>query len=152
MSSNQPSALRREKISLGNSHLSLAGKIQSQESSAQRVNTNDLGARADVTQITSISTGVTADGRNGVITTVASTLAADAEATLVLTNKYLSTGSLVILSIEYDGSTVSKPSAMVGALADGSCNIVLSNVGTAALDAVVNVHYLILGGAPDITP
>jgi len=146
--SNQPSALRRDKIALGHSNLQVSGKILSQELESQKSSLASLGQSANKTQITNITTGVTCDGRHGVITTVASTLAANAEAAFVLTNKYLATSSVVLLNVVYNGSTVGKPVAHVKSLANGSCSLVLNNVGTAALDAVVVIHYLILGVAP----
>ena len=148
MTSNQPARRRREKIDLGHSHLQLSGKLQSQESESQKSSLASIGELANVTQATSLVTGVTANGRHGVITTFNGVIAADAETSFVLTNKYLSTSSVVQLSVQYDGLTLSNPLAHVKSLANGSCSIVLNNHGTAATNAVIKVHYLILGVAP----
>jgi hypothetical protein len=151
MTSNQPASLRREKMSLGHQHLELSGKIQAQEAHAQRVSANLLGVRADVTQATSIVTGVEANGRFGVITTFASasTALGVEEEAFVFTNKYLSATSVLLLSVQYTGTTLGVPSVYSRDPAEGSTTIVLVNTGSAATDALIKIHYMILGAAPD---
>lgn len=101
-------------------------------------------AKADVTQLTSITTGVTANGSAGVITTVASTLAADLSATFTLSNSKLLANSVVMVQVAYGGTAAGNPIVVLNSVSNGSCDMILTNAGTAALDAVVEIHYLIV--------
>jgi len=100
---------------------------------------------ANVTQGTSITTGVTVNALNGVITTVSSTLAADGKVSSVVTNPNVLAGSKILVSLEYDESATGIPVVGVADIAAGSFKVVLSNAaGTDALNNVVKVHYLII--------
>lgn len=100
---------------------------------------------ANVTQGTSITTGVTVNALNGVITTVSSTLAADGKVSFVVTNPNVLAGSKILVSLEYDESATGIPVVGVADIAAGSFKVVLSNAaGTDALNNVVKVHYLII--------
>ena len=97
---------------------------------------------ANVTQDTSITTGVTL---NGVITTVSSTLAADTKASFIVTNSNVLAGSKLLVSVEYDEAATGIPVVGVADIAAGSFKVVLSNgAGVDALNNVVKVHYLII--------
>ena len=98
---------------------------------------------ANVTQATSITTGVTASADAGVITTVSSTLAASASAVFVVTNSKVLATSKVLLSVLYGGTGIAY--ATISAIAAGSFTVKLYNVhASAALDAVVNVHFSVI--------
>lgn len=148
--SNQPATKRREKVSLGNSHMQMSGKVTSQESEAQRSSFALLGEGGVVTQITSDTTGVTLDARHGVITTVAQDSAAGAGATFTFTNKYISASSVVLMSMTYVGGGTPLLSYVPAA---GSVAITITNKhASAALDALAKIHFVVLGVAPDQTP
>ncbi len=96
-----------------------------------------------VTQATSITTGVTLNTPSGVITTVVSTLASLAEATFTVTNSYAKAGSVILVSPEYIGT--GHGDAGVAARADGSFQITVANQGSVALNAVIKIHFMIIG-------
>jgi len=99
---------------------------------------------ANVTQGTSITTAVTVDALNGVITTVSSTLAANAKTFFTVNNTLVGTGSRILVSVQYDEAATGIPVVGVSDIAAGSFKVVLSNGGSAALNNVVKVHYLII--------
>jgi hypothetical protein len=99
---------------------------------------------ANVTQGTSITTAVTVDALNGVVTTVSSTLAANAKTFFTVNNALVGTGSRILVSVEYDEAATGIPVVGVSDIAAGSFKVVLSNGGSAALNNVVKVHYLII--------
>jgi hypothetical protein len=100
---------------------------------------------ANVTQGTSITTAVTANALNGVITTVSSTLAANARTSFTVNNPLVAAGSRILVSVEYDEAATGIPVVGVADIANGSFKVVLSNgAGSAALNNVVKVHYLII--------
>jgi len=100
---------------------------------------------ANVTQGTSITTGVTVNALNGIITTVSSTLAANARTSFTVTNPNVLAGSKILVSVEYDEAATGIPVVGVADIAAGSFKVVLSNgAGSAALNNVVKVHYAII--------
>jgi hypothetical protein len=99
---------------------------------------------ANVTQGTSITTAVTVDALNGVITTVSSALAANAKTFFTVNNSLVGTGSRILVSVEYDEAATGIPVVGVSDIVTGSFKVVLSNGGSAALNNVVKVHYLII--------
>lgn len=103
---------------------------------------NTLLGRGTVTQATSITTAVTLNKRSGIVTTVSSTLAANAEAEFTLNNSFVESDSVVILTGLYNGD--SHVSLNVKSVADGSFVVVLANSGGAALNATVGVQFLVL--------
>ena len=99
---------------------------------------------ANVTQITSITTAVTVNALNGIITTVSSTLAANLKTFFTVTNPNVLAGSKILVSVQYDEVATGIPVVGVSDIAAGSFKVVLSNGGSAALNNVVKVHYLII--------
>jgi hypothetical protein len=100
---------------------------------------------ANVTQGTSITTGVTVNALNGIITTVSSTLAANAKTSFTVTNPNVLAGSKILVSVEYDEAATGIPVVGVADIAAGAFKVVLSNAaGTDALNNVVKVHYAII--------
>jgi len=99
---------------------------------------------ANVTQITLITTAVTVNALNGIITTVSSTLAANAKTNFTVTNPNVVAGSKILVSVDYDHAATGIPVVGVSDIAAGSFKVVLSNGGSAALNNVVKVHYLII--------
>jgi hypothetical protein len=103
---------------------------------------NTLLGRGTVTQATSITTAVTLNKRSGIVTTVSSTLAANAEAEFTVNNSFVESDSVIILTGLYNGD--SHVSLNVKSVADGSFVVVLTNSGGAALNATVGVQFLVL--------
>lgn len=100
---------------------------------------------ANVTQGTSITTAVTVDALNGVITTVSSTLAANARTSFTVNNSLVTTASRILVSVEYDEAATGIPVVGVADIAAGSFKVVLSNgAGVDALNNIVKVHFLII--------
>ena len=99
---------------------------------------------ANVTQITSITTAVTVNALNGIVTTVSSILAANAKTFFTVTNPNVLAGSKILVSVQYDEVATGIPVVGVSDIAAGSFKVVLSNGGSAALNNVVKVHYLII--------
>lgn len=102
--------------------------------------------KVNVTQLTSITTGVTANASAGVITTVSAATAAGGAETFVLTNSKIFADSVVLAQVvDYAGTFgTGLPVACVDTVADGSCDIVLMNPDGAALDNVVKVAFQVL--------
>lgn len=99
----------------------------------------------NITQGTSITTGVTVNALNGIITTVSSTLAANAKTFFTVTNPNVLAGSKILVSVEYDEAATGIPVVGVADIAAGSFKVVLNNgAGVAALNNVVKVHFAII--------
>jgi len=103
---------------------------------------NTLLSRGTVTQATSITTAVTLNNRAGVVTTVSSTLAANAEAEFTVNNTVVEAGSVIMLTGLYDGD--GHVSLNVKSVSAGSFVVVVSNSGGAALNSTVGVQFLVL--------
>jgi hypothetical protein len=100
--------------------------------------------KSSPTQITSITTGVAATERSGVITTVPSTLAADASAAFTVTNAKVTAESVVLVSISgYAGAADGSP-IVRAAVSAGSFVVTVTNAGTEALDDPIKIAYLIV--------
>jgi hypothetical protein len=103
------------------------------------------GAGGTVTQITSITTGVTLDKTCGTITTVSSTLAAGVDASFTLTNSTIAATDVVVASIKsYGGTSDGIPVVSVQATAAGSCVLNIRNTGAVTLDAVIVISYAVI--------
>jgi len=102
--------------------------------------------KTPVTQLTSITTGVTANGSAGVITTVSADTGAGAASAITLTNSSIKADSIVLAQvIDYAGTFgTGLPVVAVDAIAAGSCDIVLMNPDAAALDNVVKIAFQVL--------
>ena len=100
---------------------------------------------ANVTQITSITTAVTVNALNGIVTTVSSTLAANLKTFFTVNNPNVLAGSKILVSVQYDEAATGIPVLGVADIAAGSFKVVLSNgAGIAALNNVIKVHYIII--------
>lgn len=104
--------------------------------------------KATVTQLTSLTTGVTVNSTAGVITTVTATLAPNATASFVVTNNRVAATSVVVAGVQtYSGTfgTNGIPTVAVSAVVAGSFTATLANShGTAALDGTVDISFLVL--------
>lgn len=111
-----------------------------------KLTAGDASARA-VTQITNRSTGVTLNALSGTITTDATSLAAAAEATFVVTNSYVKAGSIVLVTQRTPSATgtsfffVSKTTA-------GTFEITLTNLHASTADTSASVvDFLVINAA-----
>ena len=99
----------------------------------------------NVTQGTSITTPVTVNALNGVITTVSATVAANAKSFFTVNNTNVVAGSKILVSVQYDEAATGIPVVGVSDIATGSFKVVLSNAaGVDALNNVVKVHFLVI--------
>lgn len=103
----------------------------------------------EVTQLTSISTGVTVNSSRGIVTTVALTAAARTVAgTFTVTNNYAVATSVVIPKVaSYTGTyfTNGVPDVRVGTVADGSFTLLVLNTDdTNALAGTVDIHFIVI--------
>jgi hypothetical protein len=97
-----------------------------------------------VTQITSITTGVTCSAYSGVITTVSQTVAAGAEADFVVTNTKVAATDIVVACIKTHTSAGSFMVA-AAAVAAGQFTLRLTNLhASAAGDNVLVINFLVL--------
>jgi len=105
-----------------------------------------LTKQANVTQITSIVTGVTSNGCAGQITTVSATTASASTSTFTVTNSSCLTTSYVQLQlVSYAGTyyTNGVPLLTVSAIGSGSFNVTIANAGVNALSGVLVFNYTI---------
>ena len=97
---------------------------------------------ANVTQLTAISTAVTVNAHNGIITTVSSTLAGGSNAAFTVNNSKVTTASKILLTVNHPGAGI--PVLITEALANGSFDIRIYNVSAAAFNNTLKISYLIL--------
>lgn len=106
----------------------------------------NTSAGGTVTQITSITTGVTLSKYRGQITTVAASTAAGAEDTFTVTNTLITALDTVSVSTTYAGAGL--PLVFCSRVAAGSFNITISNLHAAdALNALLVINFVIHKGA-----
>ena len=100
--------------------------------------------KSTVTQLTSISTGVTVNAQSGVITTVALTTAADTDCgSFTVTNNKCYSDSVVLVTVVNSGAGA--PIATVTSTSNGSFIVKLRNVHSAtALNSVLKVNFTII--------
>jgi len=99
--------------------------------------------KANVTQITSITTAVTVNAHNGTITTVSSTLAGAANTSFTVNNSKVTTASKILLTV--DSTTAGMPILVTNTIANGSFVIKIINASAAtALNSTLKISYLIL--------
>lgn len=91
------------------------------------------GVGSTVTQATNRSTGVTINAPCGTITTDATSLAAGAEATFVVSNSFVNAGDVPVIAAA-SGQTAGTSIPAVTAVAAGSFSITLTNLHAATAD------------------
>lgn len=100
--------------------------------------------QAAVTQITSITTGVTCNALSGVITTVSQTVAAAAEADIVVTNDQVAATDVVVACIKTHTSAGTFQ-VSVAAVAAGQFTLRLTNLhASAAGDNVLVINFFVI--------
>lgn len=103
------------------------------------------GAGGAVTQITSITTGVTLNKVAGQITTVSMTLAAGVDASFTLTNSTIAAGDTIVINTKsYGGTADGIPIFKIQSVAAGSCIINVHNQGGVTLDALAVASFAVI--------
>ena len=97
---------------------------------------------ANVTQITAISTAVTVNANNGIITTVSSTLGAGSNAAFTVNNSKVLATSRILLTVDHPGAGI--PVLITETIVNGSFAIRIYNLGSVAFNNVVKIHFLIV--------
>ncbi len=103
------------------------------------------GVRANVTQLTNITTGVTLNATKGVITTVALTNAAGVvTGPFTVTNSKVTSSSVIMASVEYATGKTGAPYVIVEGVTNGLFKLKIANGGSAVLNDVVKVHIVVI--------
>lgn len=111
---------------------------------AQSFTTNPAVTTSTVTQITNRSTGVTLNTTAGQITTDATSLAAAAEATFIVTNDKCTAKCVPVIAIA-SGSTGGVLVAGVSAVTNGTFSITYTNTGASAETGASVINFVLLG-------
>ena len=98
-----------------------------------------------VTQATSKATGVTLNQAAGQITTDDASLAGGAEVSFTVTNDKVAATDVVAISLQ-SGASTGTYTVSISAVAAGSFDVTLSNVGTTAGEALV-LNYAVIKAA-----
>jgi hypothetical protein len=101
---------------------------------------------ATVTQTSSLNTNVTLNKAAGRINLYAQTLAADTGYQFTLTNSYITTESVILLTLVHSGPVEDiNVLATLGDLGNGSCEIQLTHLGaTQGASATRQLHFLVI--------
>lgn len=104
-----------------------------------------IGSWGSVAQDTSITTAVTLDTARGQITTQDPALGAGAETAFTLTNAAIHADSVVVLSIVSGPADNEHVWVHVTALAEGSCQICLTNLAAAnQADGAMVINFVVI--------
>lgn len=97
-----------------------------------------------VTQSTSTTNPVTLNAGAGIITTVSSTLATDSQERFTVTCDSCVATSLILTNlVDYPESATGVPIVSIDNIAGGTFDIVVTNVGTSALNDVLKIAFVI---------
>lgn len=103
-------------------------------------------AQTAVTQLTSKSTGVTANTSAGQITMNAASLATVTNVTFTLTNSLLSVKDVIIVNVASANATAGAYNCWVSSMLAGSATITLRNITTGSLSEAVVINFAIIHG------
>lgn len=104
---------------------------------------------ATVPQGTNISTAVTCNGYHGVITTQDPALAAAGEAAFTVNNDVVKANDVIVVSVQSGPADNEHVAAFVLAVADGSFQIVLTNLAaTNQADGAMLINFHVLQAPP----
>ena len=101
-------------------------------------------AQTAVTQLTSKSTGVTANTSAGQITMNAASLATVTNVTFTLTNSLLSAKDVIIVNVASANATAGAYNAWVSSMLAGSATITLRNITAGPLLEAVVINFAII--------
>lgn len=110
----------------------------------QKLTYNSAAVTSTVTQITTRSTGVTLNTTCGQITTDTTSLAAAAEAVMVVTNDKVKAKDVVVVAIA-SGGVGGVPIAGVTAVSDGSFTITYTNTGASSETGALVINFAVIG-------
>jgi hypothetical protein len=98
----------------------------------------------EVTQITSTANPVTLNAGAGIITSYTSTLAADSQTRFTVTCDSCVAASLILANVvDYPSGATGVPTVHIDNIASGTFDIVITNVGAAALNDVYKIGFAI---------
>ncbi len=100
--------------------------------------------KGTVTQLVDPSTAVVLNAAAGIVTMFTSTLAASGFQAFTVTNSYVGAGTIVLASVQDYSGTTGLPGVIVDNIAEGTFQIVLQNGGSAALNGIVKVSFLVV--------
>jgi hypothetical protein len=105
-----------------------------------------VAPKVAVTQTGTTAATVVANGSAGTITMVSSTLAANATESFTVTNSSCSADSVVLVNtVDYSGTlSTSVISVGVTAISEGSFVVVVGNGGSAALNGIAKIAFLVV--------
>lgn len=135
-----------------------AGTTVSGDFGEVRINTNSIDTvfseggvaftKGTVTQITSLSTGVILNTKQGIITTVSATTAGQSATSFTVTNSTVSASNMILANIlDYSGTagTNGFPNVYVDDIGSGSFVVTIMNShGTNALSGVLKIGFIAL--------
>ena len=98
---------------------------------------------ATVTQITSITTSVTINACNGVITTVSATTNGGSTVKFTVNNNVVTASSVILLTHIYPGNGF--PAMFIDSVSSGSFVIRIRNQGGVALNNVIKINFIVVG-------
>ena len=101
-------------------------------------------AQTAVTQLTSKSTGVTANTSAGQITMNGASLAATTNVTFTLTNSLLSAKDVIIVNVASANATAGAYNCWVSSMPAGSATITLRNITAGPLLEAVVINFAII--------
>lgn len=102
------------------------------------------GSLGAVTQASSISTAVEVNALAGAITTVDPALGAGAEAAFTVTNNKVAAGDVIALSVVSGPGDNEHVIASVTAVAAGSFQICLTNLGASQADGAMVINFAVI--------
>ena len=100
--------------------------------------------KGTVTQLVDPSTAVVLNAAAGIVTMFTSTLAASGFQAFTVTNSYVGAGTIVLACVQDYSGTTGQPGVIVDNIAEGTFQIVLQNGGSAALNGIVKVSFLVV--------
>jgi hypothetical protein len=103
------------------------------------------GAGGTVTQATDKSTGVTLNKATGQITMNNAALAAGAEVSFTLTNSVIAATDIIVVNIA-SGGTAGAYGLSVTAVANGSCQITVTNLSGGSLSEALVLNFAVIKG------
>jgi len=98
--------------------------------------------KADVTQLSTKTTTVVANGPSGVITTVALVDATDTQFSFTFTNSFIVATSVVLLTVNMNGGNGHAHVEITPGA--GTSTITVTNVGTASFSSAIKIGYLVV--------
>ncbi len=101
-------------------------------------------AQTAVTQLSSKSTGVTANTSAGQITMNAASLAASTNVTFTLTNSLLSAKDVIIVNVASANATAGAYNAWVSSMLAGSATITVRNITAGPLLEAVVINFAVI--------